>query len=472
MMLPAIILILLLGGFFAWLAGQQNPVYAKWICFTTLLIESIVFIILCSQVIFTSEFAFNSDEMALVFHQSWIPQWGIAFKFAFDGLSLVLIALTLLLGWFALSVSWNDITEKLGFYYLNFLWILAGIIGVFIARDLFLFYFFWEMMLVPMYFLISIWGHARRKYAAYKFFIYTQLGGLFMLISILSLYFIHGQQTTHYTFDFDLLLYASLNSATSKWIFSGFLIAFLIKLPVIPLHNWLPDAHTEAPTAGSVILAGLLLKTGAYGLLRFVIPLFPDLLNAWSFWGMLLGAISIIYGAKMAFSQKDLKKLVAYTSVSHMGFVILGIFSVNQMAYQGVIIQLLAHGLSTGALFILVGMLQHRTGTRQIEELSGLWQKAPYMSGFGLVLLMASLGLPGLANFIAEFFILAGAFTVHPWLSCLAALGLVFSAVYALRMLQGVFYGKIRPNESFSDLSLRESIIMTVTILLLIFMGL
>ena len=461
MILLLLLIFLFLGGFISWWAGQYKPEYSRWGALISLLITSALVIVLWGRL-----------GTSVTFHQPWIAEWGISIILSLDGLSLMLISLTLLLGLLALGVSWHDVKKKTGFYYMNFLWILCGITGVFLARDLFLFYFFWELMLVPMYFMISIWGHENRKYASYKFFLFTQLGGLLMLVAIISLYAVHGHQTGVYTFDFAQLIHTQLTPVSSGLILGGFLMAFLIKLPAIPLHSWLPDAHTEAPTAGSVILAGLLLKTGAYGLLRFVMPLFGELILEWSTWGMLIGVVGVLYGAKLAFAQNDLKRLVAYTSISHMGFVIIGVFAMNELAYQGVVIQLIAHGLSTGALFVLVGMIQQRTGKRDITQLGGMWNEVPYLSGSGLILLMASLGLPGLANFIGEFLILAGAFAVNPWLTAIGAIGLILASVYALRMIQGVFYGKSALEHKINDLSLREGILMTVVILFLVFLGL
>jgi NADH-quinone oxidoreductase subunit M len=259
-----------------------------------------------------------------------------------------MLMLTFFLGTLSVLCSWKEIKQQTGFYYFNLLWTLAGISGVFVALDLFLFYFFWEVMLVPMYFLIAIWGDSKRRYAAYKFFIFTQAGGLLMLIAILALYFIHGAQSGTYSYDYFILLNTQLEPSTAKWIMMGFMIAFVIKLPMVPFHNWLPDAHSEAPTAGSLILAGLLLKTGAYGIIRFVLPLFPQASAEIAWWAMLLGVIGIVYGAMLAFAQTDIKRLIAYTSVSHMGFVLLGIFAFREMAMQGVVLQMVTHGISTG----------------------------------------------------------------------------------------------------------------------------
>jgi NADH-quinone oxidoreductase subunit M len=340
------------------------------------------------------------------------------------------------------------------------------------ALDLFLFYFFWELMLVPMYFLINIWGHENRVYASLKFFIFTQAGGLLMLLSILALYFIHGRDTGVYTFDYTLLRHTAMSSQTAFWIMLGFVIAFIVKLPVVPFHPWLPDAHTEAPTAGSVVLAGLLLKTGAYGLLRFVLPLFPDAVATIGQVMLVLGAIGIIYCAMLAFGQTDLKRLVAYTSVSHMGFVLIGIFSGNQIALSGAIMQMVAHGISTGALFIIAGMIQERVHTREMSSMGGFWSAAPRLSSVGLVFALASLGLPGFGNFVAEFMVLLGSYRAHAMITVIAASGLVLAVIYSLWIVQQVFHGEKREGLKLADLSFRETGMMTAMVLAILWLGL
>jgi NADH-quinone oxidoreductase subunit M len=352
------------------------------------------------------------------------------------------------------------------------LWVLAGITGVFLTMDLFLFYFFWEVMLIPMYFLIGIWGHENRQYAAYKFFIFTQASGLLMLLSILGVYFIHGNLTGVFTFDYFQLVGTEFTPTVALWLMLGFLAAFIVKLPVVPFHTWLPDAHTEAPTAGSLILAGLLLKTGAYGLIRFIIPLFPGAAQEIAPWAMLFGVIGILYGAILAFAQTDLKRLVAYTSVSHMGFVILGVFTFNELALQGVVMQMITHGISTGALFILAGSLYERIHTRDITQMGGFWSKIPFMGTIALVFAMASLGLPGLGNFIAEFLILIGAWQANQVLTIFATIGLVAATAYSLRIVQKVFLGKDERSRTLVDLSLREKIIMVPLVIVIVWLGL
>ncbi|SFD21904.1 NADH dehydrogenase subunit M [Chitinophaga sp. CF118] len=461
--------ILLAGGILCWLAAQWFPVLAKWIALLTVIADMAL---ACTFFVVYKTFPHSDNSWFIDYQVNWIPSLGISLHLALDGLSIVLLLLTFFLGILAVLCSWNEIKEKTGFYFFNLLWTLAGISGVFVAMDLFLFYFCWEIMLVPMYFLIIIWGDTNRRYAAYKFFIFTQAGSLFLLLAILALYFIHGQQTNNYTFDYFSLLKTVLEPTTEKWIMLGFLIAFVIKLPMIPFHNWLPDAHSEAPTAGSLILAGLLLKTGAYGILRFVLPMFPEAAASIAWWAMLLGVIGIVYGALLAFAQTDLKRLIAYTSVSHMGFVLVGIFSFNEIAMQGVVMQILTHGISTGALFVMAGMLKERLHTRDITKMGGLWTSMPAMGGVAILFTMASSGLPLLGNFIAEFFILLGTFNINTTLSVIASVGLVLSALYSLRMMQQVFMGQPATTTTVKDISARELIIMVALSISIVALGL
>lgn len=469
MILVFLIAILMIGGLLSWLVARWSEISARIIALAATGTQFIA-----SLVLFFSQDALDptaNGQWIFEINLTWIPSFGINFHLAMDGLSLLMVILTALLGMISVLVSWTQVKKKVGFFHFNLLWILAGITGVFLSMDLFLFYFFWEVMLIPMYFLIAIWGHEKRIYAAYKFFIFTQASGLLMFLAILGLYLVHGQQTGNYTFAYTELLNTSLGPQVAFWFMLAFLIAFAVKLPIIPFHSWLPDAHTEAPTAGSVILAGLLLKTGAYGILRFVLPLFPDASLTIAPYAMALGAISIIYGGKLAFAQTDLKRLVAYTSVSHMGFVMLGAFAFNELAYQGVIMQMITHGLSTGALFILAGALQERLHTRDIRDMGGFWSRAPKMGAVGLLFAMASLGLPGLGNFIAEILILIGAFNASILWTVIASIGLIISAIYALRIMQRVFYGSQKESIPLKDLNLREGFIFGVLILLIIWLG-
>lgn len=470
MILVWFITILMGGGLLAWLGGLIDRSWPRWIALAAALADLGLF--LGYTLSLPAAGTGKPGEWLAEFSAAWIPSFGIRFHLALDGLSLLLLGLTFFTGVLAVLVSWTQIRERTGFYYFNLLWILAGITGVFMALDLFLFYFFWEVMLVPMYFLIGIWGYENRIYAAYKFFLFTQASGLLMFLAILGLYFIHGQNTGVYTFDYPELLGTQMSPSAAFWLMLGFLAAFIVKLPAVPFHNWLPDAHTEAPTAGSVILAGLLLKTGAYGILRFVIPLFPETAQAFAPIAMGLGVVSILYGAKLAFSQTDLKRLVAYTSVSHMGFVLLGAFAFNVIAYQGVVMQLLAHGISTGALFIIVGFIQERIHTRDINQMGGFWQKMPGMGAAALLFALASLGLPGLGNFVAEFLTLLGAWQASILWTALAALGLIFSAVYSLRIVQRVFHGALKENLALPGMNTREWLVMGSMIALIVWLGL
>ncbi len=403
---------------------------------------------------------------------AWLPQMGIRLHLALDGISFVLIVLTLVLGLLAVLASWTEIRERVGFFHFNLLWTLAGIVGVFLALDLFLFFFFWELMIVPMYLLIAIWGHENRTHASFKFFLFTQAGGLFLFVAILGLVFVHQQATGELTFDHDRLLDTPMSEGVAFWLMLGFFVAFAVKLPAFPLHTWLPDAHTEAPTAGSLVLAGLLLKTGAYGLLRFAIPLFPQASATFAPYAMALGVAGILYGAVLAFGQRDLKRLIAYTSVSHLGFVLLGLYAWNEMALQGVVLQMVAHGLATGGLFVLVGMLSERTHTRDLEKLGGIWDVAPRLGGAGMVLVMAALGLPGLGSFVAEMLILFGTFRVAPVMTALATLGLVCATIYALWIVQRTFHGENRGGWSFADLRAREAGVLAALIGALLWLGL
>jgi NADH-quinone oxidoreductase subunit M len=434
---------------------------ARWISLAAVLVDFILGIYLWLQNPGTA-----ADTWIIKYSVAWIPAFGISFSLAIDGLSLLMLLLTFFLGIFAVLISWSEIQERVGFFHFNLLWVLAGIVGVFLTMDLFLFYFFWEVMLIPMYFLIGIWGHENRRYAAFKFFIFTQASGLLMLLAILGLYFLHGGQSGTYTFDYFQLLNTTLSDG------SGRLFAFVVKLPVVPFHTWLPDAHSQAPTAGSLILAGLLLKTGAYGLIRFVLPLFPEAAAEFAPWAMLLGVIGILYGASLAFAQTDLKRLVAYTSVSHMGFVILGVFAFNAMAMQGVVMQMITHGISTGALFIMAGAIYERIHTRDITSMGGFWTKAPFMGTVGLVFVLASLGLPGLGNFIAEFLTLIGSWQASHVLTIFAAIGVVAATAYSLRIMQKVFLGTSSSDKALPDLSMREKLILVPLVVVIIWLGL
>ena len=469
MILPFFIISLMIGGILAWMAARKSLLYARWISLLTLLANFIAAVVVWIQNPVRPD---PNASWILDYSVAWIPSFGISFHLALDGLSLLLLLLTFFLGTLSVLVSWKEIQNRVGLYHFCLLWVLAGIAGVFLTMDLFLFYFFWEVMLIPMFFLIILWGHENRRYAAFKFFIFTQASGLLMLLSILGLYFVHGNQTGIYSFDYFQLLGTEPAPHIALWLMLGFLAAFVVKLPVVPFHSWLPDAHSEAPTAGSLILAGLLLKTGAYGLMRFIVPLFKTAAMDIAPWAMAIGVLGIIYGAVLAFSQTDLKRLVAYTSVSHMGFIMLGVFSFNELANQGVVMQMITHGISTGALFIVAGFIYERIHTRDIRQMGGFWKKMPFLGATALVFAMASLGLPGLGNFIAEFLTLVGAWQATHKLTIVATIGLVAATIYSLRILQKVFYGTQTNSLELSDLSLREKIIMMVLVTSILWLGL
>jgi len=471
MILVWLILIPLAGGLLAWLLDRVDHRWPRWLCLIALIIDLGLVLDLWAQ--YPGGVAIAGARSWLVeVNAEWIPSLGIGFHLGIDGLSLLLVMLSAFLGIMSVAASWTEISERAGFFHFNLMWSLSGIIGVFLSLDLFLFYFFWELMLVPMYFLIALWGHENRIYAAVKFFIFTQLSGLLMLAAILGLYFIHGQATGIYTFDYDQLLGTSMDRTKEMFLLLGFVVAFLVKLPAFPFHTWLPDAHTEAPTAGSVILAGLLLKTGAYGLLRFALPLFPGAALDFAPVAMVLAVIGILYGAVLAFAQTDLKRLVAYTSISHMGFVLLGIFALNELALQGAVVQIICHGVSTGALFIIVGALQERMGTRDLDLMGGLWTAAPRMGAVGLFFGLASLGLPGLGNFVGEFLVLIGAYNVSIPITVIAAVGLVAATVYSLWMIQRAFFGEKRADLEIPDLRAREMTTMALMIAVIVWIGL
>ncbi len=457
-----------LGGLVAWVSGSVGVRWPRRIALGGLIIDSLVVgAFWCG---YGAETAGGRGLAEL--DVPWLPRLGVHFHLGLDGISLLLSALTVFLGIIAVAASWKEITERAGFFYLNLTWTLGGVLGVFLSRDLLLFYFFWELMLVPMYFLIALWGHENRFYGAVKFFIFTQLSGLLMLAAILGLYFLHLQATGIPSFSFEPPFAPALGPSLSLLLLLGFLAAFLVKLPAVPFHTWLPDAHTQAPTAGSIILAGLLLKTGAYGVLRFAIPLFPSAAADVALPIGVLAVIGILYGASLAFAQSDLKRLVAYTSVSHMGFVLLGLFAGTDLAFSGVMIQIVSHGLATGALFVVAGILQDRLGTREISAMGGLWEASPRLAGASLFFALASLGLPGLGTFAGEFLIVLGTFQVHRGLAVAACFGFIVSTIYSLWMVHRVFFGGNVRRWTIADLSLREMAIMVLLIVPLLWLGL
>lgn len=472
MNLTLLIAIPLLGGVIAWLSERVDANLPRWI---SLLCCAFSLAVLAGLAVPlpVSEVAGDSSSPWLIHGRvDWIPRFGIGFELGMDGLSLLLLALTFSLGIIAVAASWSEIDARPGFFQANLLWTLAGVCGVFLALDLILFFLFWEVMLVPMYLLIAIWGHENRGYAAMKFFIFTQVSGLLMLLAIVTLGAQGAAQNGSLSFSYEALLGLDLTPRMGFWLMLGFFLAFVVKLPGFPFHTWLPDAHTQAPTAGSVLLAGILLKTGAYGLLRFTLPLFPEASATIAPVAMGLGLLGVVYGALLAFAQTDFKRLVAYSSVSHMGFVLLGIYAFNQLAMQGALLQMLTHGVSSAALFMMAGSLQHRLHTRDMRQMGGLWQLAPRMGACAMFFVLAALGLPGLGNFVAEFLVLLGLFAVAPWVAAVAAVGMITGAVYALWLMQQSFHGEVAEGRQMADFGLREMLAMAAMMLALLWMGL
>jgi NADH-quinone oxidoreductase subunit M len=470
MILLVLILLPFFGGIVAWLAARHDPLWARLVSLVTLTVALVLVAVEWLRLLQEP----SAGRWVAEIRFAWLPRWGIDVHLALDGLSLLMLALTFFLGIAGVVVSWTEITTRVGFFHFNLLWVLAATSGVFVAINLFLFYLFWELLLVPLYFIIAVWGweEKRRSYAAIKFVIFTQAGGLFLLLGTLGLAFAHQRTTGVLTFEYEELLGTHLSPGLSLWLLAAFLIAFLIKLPAVPVHTWLPDAHTEAPTAGSVDLAGLLLKTGAYALLRFAVPLFPEAARQVAPILMALGALAVLYGASVAFGQTDLKRLVAYTSISHMGFVLLGVFAWNEIALQGVVMQMVAHGVSTGAMFMLVGYLHERVHTREMAQMGGLWSAAPRLGALALFFALASLGLPGLSNFVGEFLVLIGSYRVAGPTTIAATVGLVAATVYALWLVQRSFQGENVHNWKIKDLVGKEFAFMLVMVAVTVWLGL
>ncbi|MGB1581247.1 MAG: complex I subunit 4 family protein [Nevskiales bacterium] len=468
MILLSLLLLPLLAGALCLLAGQ----WARWLallCMTACLLLGL-------QLLDGAQQASAASPWIAEFAVDWIRRLGIRFHLAVDGLSLLLILLTALSGLVAVAASWKEIENRAGLFYANLLWTLAGVMGIFLAQDLFLFFVCWEAMLVPMFLLINLWGHEGRLRASIKFFIFTQAGGLLLLTALLVLASLYASQTGQWSFAYKDLLQTEISDRLAWWLLLGFVLGFAVKLPTFPLHPWLPDAHSQASTGGSVILAAILLKTGAYGLIRFAVPLFPQAVEAMAPLAMSLGVASILYGAVLAFGQTDIKRLIACSSISHMGFVMLAVFAWNEWALQGAVMTLLAHGLSSAALFMLAGAIYARLHTRDMAVMGGLWRRMPAMAALAMFWTAATVGLPGLSNFVGEFLVLLGSFQVSVAFTTVAALGMVGAATYALLMMQRVFLGAL-PGEGpvaqaqLFDLDRREWLVFAGLAVLTVWLG-
>jgi NADH-quinone oxidoreductase subunit M len=458
----------LVGAFILLFVPKQNEDAIRWIANIVALVGFVISIPLWFWV------NPQNADFQLVERAPWIPTIGAEYFLGVDGLSTLLILLTTLMGFIAILSSWTAITERVKEYYIFLLVLQTGMLGAFMSLDFLLFFLFWEVMLVPMYFLIGIWGSANRLYSAIKFFLYTLVGSVVMLLGILALYFYHHSQTNVYTFDvtqFHRLTNMPYN--LQWWIWLAFFLGFAIKVPMFPFHTWLPDAHTDAPTAGSVILAAVLLKMGTYGFLRFSLPILPDATRGFVPFIVLLSIIGIVYGALVALAQKDWKRLVAYSSVSHMAMVMLGMFALNPVGITGSIVQQLNHGISTGALFLIVGIVYERRHTREISEYGGLSKIMPVYAAVFLVMTMSSIGLPTLNGFIGEFLILQGVFVASKLWAAFAASGVVLGAAYMLYLYQRTMFGKVEnpKNERLPDLNVREFVTFAPLLALAVWIG-
>jgi NADH-quinone oxidoreductase subunit M len=441
------------------------------------LIRWVAFLVAVATFIISLPLYFRFDastwQMQFVEQHPWITQFGVSYHMGIDGISMLLVVLTTFLSALAILSTWSAVSESVKGYMASLLLLETGMLGVFCALDFVLFYVFWEVMLIPMYFIIGIWGGPRRIYAAVKFFIYTMSGSVLMLVAILVLYFLNYKATGVMTFDILTYYKLGLPANVQFWLFLAFFLAFAIKVPMFPFHTWLPDAHVEAPTAGSVILAGVLLKMGTYGFLRFSLPIFPEATVQFIPMILCLSVIGIIYGALVSLAQEDIKKLVAYSSVSHLGYCMLGMFALNAEGLKGSIIQMINHGLSTGALFMIVGMLYERRHTRLISEYGGILKVMPILGGLFLLVCFSSMGVPGLNGFVGELLILIGAFKASLGYGLLATIGLILGAIYLLWMYKRVMYGQItkEENRSLKDMTGREFAYLLPIIVFIVWIG-
>lgn len=465
--LSLIIFFPLLGVALLLFVDRQAAGLAKWI---TLLTSAATFLI---SLPLYWEFVPAQPGFQFVEQHAWIPDWGVTYYLGLDGITLFLVLLTTLLTLVAVLGTWSAVEKHAREFMITLLLLEVGMNGVFLSLDVFLFYVFWEVMLFPMYFLIGVWGSERKLYAAIKFVVYTMSASVLMLVAILYLYFLNYESTGQLSFALLDWYKLDVGLPAQYWLFAAFALAFAVKVPMFPLHTWLPDAHVEAPTAGSVILAGVLLKMGTYGFIRFAMPLFPQGLQVFLPWLIGLSVVGILYGALVCMVQPDMKKLVAYSSVSHLGFVMLGLFTLNTEGVQGSVIQMLNHGISTGGLFLGVGILYERRHTKAIADFGGLMRVMPIFSTLFLIIVLSSIGLPSLNGFVGEYLILVGAYQVNPAAAILSASAVILAAVYLLWMFQRVFFGEVtnEANRNLKDLNLREIAVFLPLIFFIVWVG-
>jgi NADH-quinone oxidoreductase subunit M len=459
--LSTVIFLPVAGAALIFLMGRSKEAMIKW---TALVVSLVTFVL--SLPLFTC-FDKTTANMQFTERLQWVPSWGITYALGVDGISVLFVLLSTLLTILCVTVSWTSVREKTKEFFAALLLIEGSMIGVFCSLDLFLFYIFWEAMLIPMFLLIGVWGGPNRVYAAIKFFLFTLVGSVLMLVGIMVLYLNSG-----YSFDILNMMSRNYPYPLQVMLFWAFFAAFAVKVPMFPMHTWLPDAHTEAPTAGSVILAGILIKMGAYGFLRFSMPILPEATKAMAPAMMVLSIVGIIYGGVICLGQTDLKRLIAYSSVSHMGFVTLGLFALNTQGLQGGILQMVNHGIITGAMFLCIGMVYERTHTRQIADYGGAATVFPVFAAFFMVFTLASIGLPGTNGFVGEFLIILGGFTASKAMGVFAATGIIIGAAYMLMLYQKVFFMQVNPAiQGHSDLGTRELITLLPLLVLVFWIG-
>ncbi len=478
MILCWILFIPFAGGLLCWLTGRRGgPDIPRWIALVCMVVVLALVLWQWAAGDYSLPGVGGAPQWSQQIQGRGIPSLGISFHLALDGLSVVMLLLAGFMGVLAVACSWRQIKTQVGLFYAHLLWVLGCVIGIFLSIDLFLFFFFWEMVYIPMFFLIALWGHSgsqlrQHRAAAIKFFIYTQTSSLLLLAAILGLVFVHYAQSHVLSFDYNALLGTDPGGGLGYALMLGFFIAFAVKLPAVPLHGWLPDAQTQAPTGGGFDLAAILVKTAPYSLLRFALPLFPQASHAFAPIGLALGLIGIYYGAITAFAQNDMKRLMSYSSISHMGFVLIGLYAGSVLALQGVLIQIVASALSTAALFIISGQVFERMGTRDMRRLGGLFGRLGSLPGFALVFVIATLGMPGTGNFIGEFLIMFGAFSSVPWVVAVGSVGFILTLIYALTLMHRVYWGPPSGESTLARMDSREYGMLLLLLILTLIVGL